>query len=103
MMRPKRGRLSNVALTDRNFDRAGREAGASARLMALVGELAGVGAVRPHGLYHAAITHALDVTGGNVRRVQRFSRHRDLHTLTVYDNNGRDLGGEEAALVAGGP
>ncbi len=44
---------------------------------------------------------ALDLTGGNVRAVQRFSRHRDLRVLNLYDDNRQDLGGEVAALVAG--
>lgn len=88
-----------------NFDRAGKGArltGRSvARLVAAAGDAAGLGTVRPHGLRHAAITHALDVAGGDVRRVARFSRHRDLRTLTIYDDNRSDLGGEVAALVAG--
>lgn len=50
----------------------------------------------PHGLRHRGITDALDVTGGDVRAVQRFSRHRDLNTLLVYDDNRRDLAGEVA-------
>jgi integrase/recombinase XerC len=57
--------------------------------------------VRPHGLRHAAITEALELTGGNVRAVQRFSRHRDLRVLTVYDDNRADLAGEVASLVSG--
>ncbi len=89
----------------RNFDRAGkgdRLTGRSvARLVAAASEAAGIGLVRPHGLRHAAITHALDATGGDVRRVQKFSRHRDLRTLTVYDDNRQDFAGEVAALVAG--
>ena len=58
--------------------------------------------VRPHGLRHAAITSALDATGGDVRRVSRFSRHRDIKTVMVYDDARADLGGEVAALVACG-
>jgi integrase/recombinase XerC len=88
-----------------NFDRAGkggRLTGRSvARIVAAAGETAGLGTVRPHGLRHAAITHALDLAAGDVRRVARFSRHRDIRTLTVYDDNRADLGGEVAALVAG--
>ena len=57
--------------------------------------------VWPHGLRHAAITEALDLTGGDVRKVQRFSRHRDLQTLTIYDDARIDMGGEVAKLVAG--
>jgi integrase/recombinase XerC len=56
--------------------------------------------VRPHGLRHAAITAALDA-GLDVRRVAKFSRHRDLRTLTVYDDNRQDLAGVVAAVVAG--
>jgi len=54
----------------------------------------------PHGLRHAAITEALDLTNGNVRAVQRFSRHRDIRVLLRYDDNRMDLGGKIAHLVA---
>ena len=64
-------------------------------------EAAGVRA-RPHGLRHAAITEALELTGGDVRRVQRFSRHRSLQTLLRYDDNRQDLaGGVARRLVEG--
>lgn len=56
--------------------------------------------VTPHALRHAAITAALDLTGGDVRAVQRFSRHRDVRILTVYDDNRQDLAGEVARKVA---
>ena len=71
------------------------------RIVRSLGEQARLGVVRPHGLRHAAITAALDLTGGNVRAVQRFSRHRDLRTLTLYDDNRLDLGGEIARRLAG--
>ena len=70
------------------------------RIVKALGEAAGLGAVRPHGLRHAAITEALDATNGNVRAVQRFSRHRDLRVLNTYDDNRQDLAGEVARLVA---
>jgi integrase/recombinase XerC len=57
--------------------------------------------VSPHGLRHAGITEALERTGGNVRAVQHSSRHRDLRTLTTYDDNRTDWAGEVAELVAG--
>ncbi len=41
----------------------------------------------PHKLRHSAITAALDATGGDVRRVQRLSRHARLETVMVYDDN----------------
>ena len=88
-----------------NFDRAAkgrRLTGTSLyRIVRDLGKKAGVRA-RPHGLRHAAITEALDLTGGNVRAVQRFSRHRDLRILNVYDDNRTDLGGQVARLVAAG-
>lgn len=56
--------------------------------------------VRPHGLRHSAITAALDLTHGDLRAVQRFSRHKDIKTIGRYDDNRSDLGGQVAALVA---
>jgi integrase/recombinase XerC len=56
--------------------------------------------VRPHGLRHASITEALDLTGGDVRAVQRFSRHRDVRVLARYDDNRTDLAGDVARKVA---
>jgi integrase/recombinase XerC len=70
-------------------------------LVRRLGELAGVRA-RPHGLRHAAITAALDATGGDVRAVQKFSRHRDVRILQRYDDNRQDLAGGVAARVAEG-
>jgi integrase/recombinase XerC len=55
---------------------------------------------RPHGLRHEAITRALDRTNGDIRKVQRFSRHKDARTVLIYDDNRQDLGGEVAELVA---
>lgn len=54
----------------------------------------------PHALRHTAITSALDMTRGDVRAVQRFSRHADIRTLTIYDDNREDLGGKVAAMIA---
>lgn len=63
-----------------------------------IGDDVGIRA-RPHGLRHAAITEALD-RGVDVRAVQRFSRHKDLRTLMIYDDNRTDLAGQVACLVA---
>jgi len=88
-----------------NLDRAGkgrRLTGRSLhRIVKALGRQAGL-EVRPHGLRHAAITEALDLTRGDVRKVQRFSRHRDLRTLNLYDDAREDLAGEVARLVAAG-
>jgi integrase/recombinase XerC len=86
-----------------NFDRAGKGArltGTSVyRTVRDLGKAAGL-TVRPHGLRHAAITEALDATRGDVRAVQKFSRHRDLRVLNAYDDNRADLAGDVARLVA---
>lgn len=58
--------------------------------------------LNPHGLRHSAITEALELTNGNVRAVQRFSRHMDVRVLGAYDDNRSDLGGKIARLVASG-
>jgi integrase/recombinase XerC len=53
----------------------------------------------PHRIRHSAITTALDETGGDVRKVQRFSRHKKLETLQIYDDNRTDFAGEVTGLV----
>jgi integrase/recombinase XerC len=64
-----------------------------------LGEVVGL-RVRPHGLRHAAITRALDLTGGDIRSVQKFSRHKDVRLLQRYDDNRQDLGGAVARRLA---
>jgi integrase/recombinase XerC len=87
----------------RNFDRAGKGERLTGTGLYLVvrdlGRKAGL-TVRPHGLRHAGITEALDLTNGNTRAVQRYSRHRDMRILNLYDDNRTDLGGDVARLVA---
>jgi integrase/recombinase XerC len=41
----------------------------------------------PHRVRHSGITAALDATDGDTRRVQQLSRHANLNTLTLYDDN----------------
>lgn len=41
----------------------------------------------PHRIRHSAITAALDATDGNIRKVQKLSRHKDLNTVITYDDN----------------
>lgn len=85
-----------------NVDRAGKSGRLTStsiyRTVRALGAHIGL-AVRPHGLRHAAITAALDLTG-DLRAVQRFSRHRDVRVLSVYDDNREDLGGDVARRVA---
>ena len=55
----------------------------------------------PHKLRHSAITAALDATGGDLRRVQKLSRHADLRTLSIYDDNRSDFQGEVTGILSG--
>jgi hypothetical protein len=43
--------------------------------------------------------HRLDLTGGDIRRVRRFTRHAKLDTVAVYDDNRADFGGQLAELL----
>jgi len=54
----------------------------------------------PHRVRHGSITHALDKSGGNVRAVQRLSRHSKLETLMIYDDNRQDMQGELTELLS---
>jgi integrase/recombinase XerC len=67
-------------------------------LVKKLGKNAGV-KVKPHGLRHAAITEALDATNGNLRAVQKFSRHKDPKMLMLYDDARQNLQGQVADLV----
>ncbi len=73
---------------------------AVARLVKALGLKAGLAReVRPHGLRHEAITRALDLCAGDVRRVRHFSRHAKIETLLRYDDNRRDEAGAIARLL----
>jgi integrase/recombinase XerC len=41
----------------------------------------------PHRVRHSAITAYLDASGGDVRAAQGLSRHKNLNTLSRYDDN----------------
>ena len=41
----------------------------------------------PHRVRHSSITAALDATDGNLRKVQKLSRHTNINTLMTYDDN----------------
>jgi len=55
----------------------------------------------PHRIRHSGITAALDATGGDVRRVQKLSRHAKLDTLMIYDDNRLNHQGELTELLSG--
>lgn len=56
--------------------------------------------VWPHALRHSAITAALDATNGDIRRVQKFSRHAKVDTVLRYDDDRRDVGGELSEMLS---
>jgi integrase/recombinase XerC len=55
----------------------------------------------PHRVRHSSITAALEATGGDVRRVQKLSRHSSLNTLLIYDDNRRNHQGEVTDILDG--
>ena len=81
-----------------NFDRAGK--GSRLTGTSLYRLTQGLGLGRPHGIRHSAITEALDLMGGDVRKVQRFSRHADVRVVGRYDDCREDLAGQVARAVA---
>jgi integrase len=72
-----------------------------ARIVRALGHRAGLARpVRPHGLRHASINHALDL-GRDLGDARQFSRHKNIKTLMVYDARRRNVGGEIARQLAG--
>jgi integrase/recombinase XerC len=55
--------------------------------------------ISPHRIRHSAITAALEATNGNVRKVQKLSRHKKLDTLMIYDDNRTNMQGEVSSLL----
>lgn len=84
-----------------NFDkRQMRKERLSGRSVGRITTRTGLG--HAHGLRHSAITEALEQHNGDVRKVAKFSRHKNVQTLLRYDDNRRDLGGEVAGGLAEG-
>ena len=55
----------------------------------------------PHRVRHSSITAALDATNGNVRKVQKLSRHRQIDTLMIYDDNRAKDQAELSEMLSG--
>ncbi len=53
----------------------------------------------PHRVRHSAITTVLERNGGDVRKARDFSRHADIKTLMVYDDNLNQSQGEMSDLL----
>jgi integrase/recombinase XerC len=83
------------AANERNGEELERLSGdAVLRMVARLGKRAGLSRkVKPHGLRHQAITRALELTGGNITVVQRFSGHADPKTIGRYNDNREDHAG----------
>lgn len=54
----------------------------------------------PHRVRHSSITAALEATNGDVRRVQKLSRHKAISTLLIYDDHRRDSQGEITEMLS---
>lgn len=54
----------------------------------------------PHRVRHSAITAYLDASGGDVRAAQGLSRHKNLNTLTRYDDNRHQYQGKATDVLA---
>jgi integrase/recombinase XerC len=70
------------------------------QLIGEYGRALGLTKLTPHGLRHSAITAALDATKGDVRRVQKLSRHSQIATLMIYDDNREDQQGQVSGLLS---
>ena len=53
----------------------------------------------PHRIRHSSITEALNLTNGDVRKVQKLSRHSNINTLMIYDDNRQNLQGEVTSML----
>lgn len=53
----------------------------------------------PHRIRHSGITEALNLSGGDVRRVQKLSRHSKLDTLIIYDDARKNVQSEITNLL----
>jgi integrase/recombinase XerC len=60
------------------------------RILQRYAEKAGV-KLSPHKVRHSSITAFLDASEGNVRAAQALSRHGDIKTLMIYDDNRHGL------------
>lgn len=57
--------------------------------------------IRPHGLRHTGITKTLEVTGGDLRKAQRFARHHSPAVTALYDDNREDVHKKLGDMISG--
>ncbi|MCW6038960.1 tyrosine-type recombinase/integrase [Spirulina subsalsa FACHB-351] len=71
------------------------------RIVRLIAQQAGISKrISPLRLRHASITAFLDASGGNIRTAQRLSRHAQLETLQMYDDNRQEMQQEASSILA---
>ncbi|HEY9875954.1 MAG TPA: tyrosine-type recombinase/integrase [Candidatus Obscuribacterales bacterium] len=71
------------------------------RIVGAIAQSAGINKkLSPHRIRHSSVTAALVATNGDVRRVQKLSRHANLNTLMIYDDNRLSHQGEITDLLA---
>jgi hypothetical protein len=51
-------------------------------------------------LFIVQLFYRSTATGGDVRRVQKLSRHANLNTLMIYDDNRLNVQGDISAMLA---
>ena len=70
------------------------------KLVQKYAKLAGIDKIMsPHRVRHSSITEALNLTNGDVRKVQKLSRHKNINTLMIYDDNRQNLQGEVTGML----
>jgi len=71
------------------------------KIVRLCAEKAGIEKLlSPHRIRHSGITAALEATGGDVRKVQKLSRHANINTLMIYDDNRANLQKEVTDILS---
>jgi len=95
--------LPLFANCDRRPDHAGKRLTPDGlyQLVGFYGREIGLKRLTPHQLRHSAVTAALDATKGDVRKVQKLSRHAKIETLMIYDDNRQNMQEEVSSLLAG--
>lgn len=88
-----------VSLSPRKSTAKGLSRSSVWKIVSSLGEAVGIKAW-PHGLRHAAVTESLEMLNGDVRAVQKLSRHKNIQTVMKYDDQRRDVGGDIASQLA---
>ena len=80
-----------MQLSERSIDRLLKKAAKKAKVTKVLS---------PHRIRHSSITAALDASNGDIRRVQKLSRHKNVATLFIYDDNRNNAQGEISKMLS---